>query len=223
MKRLPAWAGAPGAEGLAGCPVPRRRKQTEKESNGSMNLTWHHPLLTGGRLPGPSGLPLRWEGTDLRRTRKPGQARLWPGRGASPAKGPWGIGSGRQALAGKGGVLVTSSHPGIMRAWRRPGGSESPLALRCRKGILARAPHPERPSGAAQRGCVPAPWALDAPMTRIQRRRSPCPHVCMCGFVSFSVFVFFSYVWVFSWSCFIGIRVIKTWCSLGALTWRRVG
>lgn len=29
----------------------------------------------------------------------------------------------------------------------------------------------------------------------------------------------FSYVWVFSWGCFLGIPVIKTWCSLGALMW----
>lgn len=56
-------------------------------------------------------------------------------------------------------------------------------------------------------------WALPAPRRgALGEALSLC--VSLCYFFPSSVWFFF-----FPWSCFIGIPVIKTWCSLGALMW----
>lgn len=137
---------------------------------------------------------------------------------------PHGAG-GRPGLARAGGVGCATASARD-QVWKRAGGSSwdrLPSAVPCGQAVPPRSPlprpHPgpsaQAPAGSdpsglevggAPPGCGPGPGAP---------RGSPSP-TSVCCFVSG---FFFSYVWVFSWGCFIGIPVIKTWCSLGALMW----
>lgn len=195
-------------EGLAGCPLRRvRRRRVQKEENNSptTNPTQHQALPMGGRQPRLCG-PARGDGqaltsgdpASLGRHEAPARA-----RGASPAARQWVLEVGAKPWRG----LVAVSHPEIMRAWQvvatspavpRVGGTPARLSI----------PHPVR-----KRGHPPDPhrplWPPDDPGAEEGESQSWSLYVALLV-----LFLFFSYVWVFSWSCFLGIHVIKTWCSL---------
>lgn len=93
------------------------------------------------------------------------------------------------------------------------GAAAPSTAPRARPGVLEGGEGlrgvPRVPSSSSRRVSEPSPR-----QDRARCGGSPSPTS-----VSVACYFFSSYVWVFSWSCFIGIPVIKSWCSLGALMW----